>query len=156
MSPLRGLQTMTPSWTFHGAGLPSAVRHLDRSFPSNRTMASDGALVVVAGEPGVTTVGWGRLGSCTCHLPPGNIGVSVYPTGGCSAACSTPRALAEAAMVRRNGIHLFVFILWRSEGFVSLSSIKPATVAPGHARRICNRLSVPVNRGKPRVGPAVS
>src|SRR6266542_479857 len=109
MSPLFGLQTMTLSWTFQGAGFPSPVRHLDRSFPSNRTMASDGALPGVAGVPGVTTAGWGRLGSCTCHLPPGNIGVSVYPTGGCSAACNKPRIPAEAAMARRRG--LFVFIV---------------------------------------------
>src|SRR5436309_12318677 len=115
MSPLFGLQTMTPSWMFHGAGLPSAVRHPDRSFPSNRTMASDGALAGVLNVPGATTVGWGRLGSWTCHLPPGNIGVSVYPTGACSAACSNLRALTEAAMARRKGIHFFVFILGRSE-----------------------------------------
>src|SRR2546422_4629208 len=97
MSPLRGLQTMTPSWTFHGAGLPSAVRHLDRSFPSNRTMASDGAVADVAGVPGVTTVGWGRLGSCTCHLPPGNIGVSVYPTGGGSPGRIAPKGQTQGA-----------------------------------------------------------
>src|SRR5712692_7087075 len=107
ISPLFGLQTITLSLTFQGAGLPSAVRHLDRSLPSNRTMASDGALPGVAGVPGITTVGWGRLGSCTCHLPPGNIGVSVYPTGACSAACSAPRALTEEAMARRKAIHLF-------------------------------------------------
>src|SRR5437867_3233082 len=140
MSPLFGLQTMTPSWMCQGAGLPSAARHLDRSFPSNRTMESEGALPGVAGVlkvPGATTVGWGRLGSCTCHLPPGNIGVSVYPTGGCSAACSTSTAPTEAAIERRDDIHLFIFILWRSAVFVGLSSSKPATVAPGHALGIC-------------------
>ena len=42
---------------------------------------------------------------------------------------------AEAAMVKRDGIQLFVFILRGSEFLIALSSIKPATVAPGHARR---------------------
>src|SRR6266496_3701797 len=117
MSPLFGLHTMAPPWIFQGAGLPSAVRHLERSLPSNRTMASDGALPGVTGAPGVTTAGCGRLGSCTCHLPPGSIGVSVYPTGGCSASAdwSTPSALTEAATARRTSMTLFVFILWLSE-----------------------------------------
>ena len=41
---------------------------------------ADGGLPDVSGVlnvPDVTTFGWGRSGSCTCHLPPGNIGVSV-------------------------------------------------------------------------------
>src|SRR6266496_3889094 len=129
MSPLFGLQTMTPSWMFQGAGLPSAVRHLDRSFPSNKTMASDGALTGVLNVPGATTVGWGRLGSWTCHLPPGNIGVSVYPTGACSAACSTSRAPTEAVIARRDDNHLFIFILLRSEVIVGLRSSKPGDSA---------------------------
>ena len=32
---------------------------------------------VAEGGAGVTTVGLGRLGSCTCHLPEGSMGVSV-------------------------------------------------------------------------------
>src|SRR5213594_1299251 len=86
MSPPFGVPpggtTIAPFSTFQPDGLPSPVRHRDRSLPSNSTIASDGGLPGASGAPpGVTTLGWGRSGSCTCHLPPGNIGVSVYPTG---------------------------------------------------------------------------
>src|SRR5436309_15935033 len=40
-------------------------------------------------------------------------------------------------MARRDGIHVFVFICGAPKLFIGLSSIKPATVTPGHALGIC-------------------
>ena len=42
--------------------------HCERSFPSNSTIASDGADMVGIGWPGVTLRGCGREWSCTSHF----------------------------------------------------------------------------------------
>ena len=58
MSPFFLSTVKTPSFTIHSAGPPLAFCQAERSFPSNRTMASEGALFVLM-SPGVTTFGCG-------------------------------------------------------------------------------------------------
>src|SRR5436305_1138338 len=71
ISPVAGATCITPSLISHLAGLPSfADSHFDKSDPSNSTTASDGGWPGCSGElnvPGVTTLGCGRLGSCTAQ-----------------------------------------------------------------------------------------
>src|SRR5689334_10852521 len=58
----------------HLVGLPSMLTHWERSLPSNRTVASEGALPTwssVLGTPGVTTGGNGRSRSWSSQLGSG-------------------------------------------------------------------------------------
>src|SRR5438046_811184 len=74
MSPVWGATSKYPSPTFHFAGPPSAARHLERSVPSNSTMAPDGgrpAWSWVLGSPGVITGGCGRFRSWIFHRASG-------------------------------------------------------------------------------------
>src|SRR6202043_3566443 len=71
MSLVLGATSQYPSATIHFAGLPSLCVHLERSFPSNKTMASAGggpAGVSVPGAPGSTAAGAGRLRSFDFHF----------------------------------------------------------------------------------------
>src|SRR5690606_5496642 len=66
-SPLpsaRGTEVAAPSLTVHGV---VCFCHASSDVPSNRTIASEGGAPGTV--PGVTTVGYGRSESCTCHLP---------------------------------------------------------------------------------------
>src|SRR5215510_5896586 len=55
MAPDRGTTTIAPSFTAHLAGLPSlSLTQFDKSLPSKRTMASEGACVA---SPGSMTFG---------------------------------------------------------------------------------------------------
>src|SRR4026209_132338 len=62
MSLVPGATSMKPSRTRHSAGPPFPFRHLERSLPSNSTIASDGGF---PGAAGVMTGGRGRLRSWT-------------------------------------------------------------------------------------------
>ena len=75
MFPERAATVNSPDSIFHCAGPPFDDRQCDKSVPLNSTIASDGGAPGL--EAGVTTGGRGRFGSCTCHFPPGSIGVSV-------------------------------------------------------------------------------
>src|SRR4051794_12180356 len=62
MSPVPGFTVSTPSATVHFASPSLADFHLERSLPSKRTMASEGAVAGAALTeefPGVTTRGTG-------------------------------------------------------------------------------------------------
>ena len=79
MPPVPAATTIAPDSIFHAAGWPFSFCHFERSVPLNSTTASDGGapgVSCVLKVPGATTAGCGRLPSCTCHLPPGSIGVS--------------------------------------------------------------------------------
>src|ERR1700744_3114242 len=66
-SPL--LTVITPSFTFHLAGLLSLLEtHSSRFLPSKRMIASEGAAPQVA--PGVTTAGTGSQTSVSSGLAP--------------------------------------------------------------------------------------
>src|ERR1017187_1787891 len=82
-------------------------------------MASEGGAPGTA--PGVTTLGCGRAGSCTCQGSPGSMGVSVKPrspglAGGACAWANT--AVAMAAMAAREAM-MKRFLIW--VGFVRFS-----------------------------------
>src|ERR1035441_794132 len=75
-------QLITPSATEHLDGCPSCVRQWELSFPSNRTMASDGAFAAL---PGSTTGrcgpdGFGALGSTTGRCCPSLLWAPATPT----------------------------------------------------------------------------
>src|SRR5436190_21559493 len=87
-SPNSSLVRLTPvcvvsiklSSIFHCTS-PFCPCHLEKSLPSTSTTASEGAgAIKLKVLPGVTIGGFGRCGSCTCHLVPGTIGVSLYPS----------------------------------------------------------------------------
>src|SRR5688572_26216568 len=66
ISPVLGATVKTPFFTSHFASPPSAPCHWRSDFPSNKTIASDGALFSLA----VTTAGKGvqtSVSSANCH-----------------------------------------------------------------------------------------
>src|ERR1700749_1022705 len=69
--PVFGTTSKYPSVTFHFAALLSLLlTHSDKSFPSNKPVASDGALPAascVDHVPGSITFGAGRFRSCAFH-----------------------------------------------------------------------------------------
>src|SRR5258708_6680907 len=72
MSSVLATHLQYPFSTVHLAWLPSFfTTHCDRTFPTKRTVASEGGLPsasCVLAVPGVTTAGTGRLRSWISHL----------------------------------------------------------------------------------------
>src|SRR4249920_3814724 len=62
-SPVPFATDIAPSFTSHFASPPDKVLHFDKSFPSKRTIASDGATPGL--EPGVTFFGFKSQTSVT-------------------------------------------------------------------------------------------
>src|SRR5450432_125008 len=70
MYPVLGTVSKYPLPTFHLAADPSLDCHADKSFPSNKTTASEGAFPTkscVLAAPLLTTVGAGLFMSCAFH-----------------------------------------------------------------------------------------